>query len=1393
MGQAGVTLAPVIDFGLLGPLEVRRDGTALHLGGHKQRLLLGALLVEANRVVSASRLIDLLWGSDPPGSAANGLQQYVSQLRRLLDAPGNEPSLVSQAPGYRLWVDSAQIDAVRFERLVREARQAVAGDDNTALRHYEEAESLWRGVALADLGDEPLALRERTRLDELRLSAREESFEIALRRGRHGEVVGAIEAAAAEHPLRERLQGLLMRALYGSGRQAEALAVYRETKRLLSDELGIDPGPELQKLELSVLRHDSLLAAPPPAARLPVRPVPDPTLYPSIPMDVCSSCGTETQPGVKFCPECASSNTPTAPAQREERKVVTVLFADVVGFTSRAEQLDPEDVRAFQSPYYARLRVELERFGGTVEKFIGDAVMALFGAPVAHEDDSERAVRAALAIRDWVLEQEAGLELRIAVNTGEVLVTLGAQPSHGEGMASGDVVNTTARLQAAAPVNGILVGETTYRATSQVIAYRPADPVAAKGKPKPVPAWEALEARSRFGVDLARASRMPLVGRTHELGVLTDALARVRRDRSPQLVTIVGVPGIGKSRLVAELGRAVDEDPDPIYWRQGRSLPYGEGVTFWALGEMVKAQAGILETDSPEQAEQKLHASVAELIPQGADAQWVEGHLRPLAGLGSDAVVGSSDRRDEAFTAWRRYFEGLAEKGPLTLVFEDLHWADDNLLDFVEHLVDWASGVPMLIVCNARPELYERRSGWAGGKRHATTLSLSPLSDDETSQLISALSDRPVMAAETQQELLTRAGGNPLYAEQYVRMLAERGDAEELPLPETVQGIIAARLDALPAEEKRLLQTAAVIGKVFWLGAVAKAGALDRRAAELHLHALERKDFVQRARRSSVADEAEYAFLHVLVRDVAYGQIPRVRRAGQHRLAAEWIASLGRTEDHAEMLAHHYLSALELRRAASQPIDPALAERALASLSAAGHRASSLNAYTSAAGFYQSALELAPAGSPDRARLLFQLGRTRFIGGDLDPNVLGAACSALVAAGDPEMAAEAEVTLEELQWLRGDTDRAAEHMDRARELVDGREPSRATASVMRRISGRLMLSGEAAEAIRLGQEALAMAEQLGLDELRADALITVGISRVDSGDFGGIEDLEHGLAIALEKNVPGTICRAHINLASVMIRRGQLERASATFEEATAVASRFGLAVFKRWFRVERSGIQYVLGDWDEALAGADEFIAEVEAGAPHYLASYSYETRAQVRLGRDDVPGALADVTHAIELARPTKDPQNVFPAVVTCANVFQETGNIARASELADECLAELQAGTEAGQLDDCLHVLAWTLSALGRGQELIEVLPPSDVPWVQAAAAFAAGDLRRAADICGGMGAVTQEARDRLWLAEALINQNRRAEADVELQRALAFYRSVGATRYIREGESLLAASA
>src|SRR2546430_1644659 len=740
-------------------------------------------------------------------------------------------------------------------------------------------------------------------------------------------------------------------------------------------------------------------------------------------MQICPACGQENPVGFKFCGACgAELDAAPAPA-REERKVITVLFADLVGFTSRAEKLDPEDVRALLSPYYARLRHELERHGGTVEKFIGDAVVALFGAPVAHEDDPERAVRAAIAIREAIVElNEADptleLEVRIAVNTGEALVALGARPDLGEGMASGDVVNTAARLQTAAPVDGILVGEATYRATTNVIEYRDAAPVEAKGKANPVPAWEAVARRAGFGFDVEQRPRTQLVGRERELDVLTAALDRVRQDLSPQLVTLVGVPGIGKSRLIAELFQIVDRDLELILWRQGRSLPYGEGLSYWAVAEIVKSQVGILETDSTEGGGGGVGGGGGEAIDDPQEAGWIERHLRPLVGL-DVALAEGGDRRAEALAAWRRFLEGVAEANPIVLVFEDLHWADDGLLDFVDYLADWASGVALLIVGTARPELLSRRPGWGGGKRNASTVTVSALAPDETAALLAALLDQVLLPAEVQAAVLKRTEGNPLFAEEYVRLLQDRGflvqtgggwqleEREQLPLPETVQGMIAARLDSLEAVDKELVQNAAVLGQVFWTGALATLTDREPFLVEEQLHGLERKEFVRRERRSGVAGETQYAFLHLLLRDVAYSQIPRSERADKHSGAAAWIESLSadRSEDRAEMLAHHYLEALELLRVTGGD-ESTLLEPARKALTEAGERALALHAPAAAVGFLEAALELTGENEPGRAGLFFTYVKTKSLLGEVGVELPARAYELAIASGQPELAAE---------------------------------------------------------------------------------------------------------------------------------------------------------------------------------------------------------------------------------------------------------------------------------------------------------------------------------------------------------------------------------------------------
>jgi class 3 adenylate cyclase/tetratricopeptide (TPR) repeat protein len=1095
---------------------------------------------------------------------------------------------------------------------------------------------------------------------------------------------------------------------------------------------------------------------------------------------ICPSCGRENADDASFCSGCGTSLEQES--RREERKVVSVLFCDLVGFTAQAERMDPEDVRRLLQPYHARLRSELERHGGTVEKFIGDAVMAVFGAPVAHEDDPERAVRAAFAIRDALVDQ---LDLRIGITTGEALIALGARPQEGEGMVSGDVVNTAARLQSAAPVNGVLVDETTFRATERTIGYGEAASVEAKGKSAPIPVWEAVEAKSRFGVDVRQLGATQLVGREEELEALLAALNRARREREPQLVTLVGVPGIGKSRLVWELFQRVDQEPEITLWRQGRSLPYGEGVSFWALGEMVKAQTGILETDDAERTEVKLRETVARVVLDPADAQWLENHLRPLIGLEASVEAGSG-RRDEAFAAWRRFLEALAEERPLVLVFEDLHWADDSLLDFVDYLVDWASGVPILVAGTARPELLSRRPGWGGGKPNALTLSLSPLSDDETAELVHALLERSVLDAEVQQTLLERAGGNPLYAEEFVRMLGERGE-DELPLPETVQGLIAARLDGLSQEEKALLQSVAVLGKVFWLGAATELAEMERWSVEERLHALERKEFLRRERRSSVAGEVEYAFRHLLVRDVAYGQIPRGVRADKHRVAARWIESLGRPEDHAEMLAHHYLRALELSRAAGQPtID--IAEAAGDALREAGDRASSLNSFTAAIRFYDEALSVGSLDEEDRADVRFRRARAlNLAGGENRDTALEEARDGLLATGDSERAAEADALLAEFWWHRGNRDRSLEHLNRARALVEGLPPSSGKALVLSQVSRYRALAEENEEAIKVGEEALAMAEALRLDEVRAHALDNIGIAKFNLGDLTSLDDLERSIEIAVAARSPEA-SRAYNNLGAFVWQLGDFRRACTLIDEAVAVGERLGNAAVGKYARILQTQQLFGKGEWGEGLRRADEFLAACEAGEPHYLESNIRVERAYARLARGDVESALDDAHRALGPARAARDPQALVPALAGVARLYVEAGRVDEARKLARETLTVAPATYP-------LTDLAWVAAELDCTTELGERLGRAQLSskWYDAARALVQGDFVTVSTIFSEIGTLPDEAAARLRSAETFVAEGRRAEADEQLQRSLAFWRSVGATRYIREGEALLAKTA
>ena len=1091
-------------------------------------------------------------------------------------------------------------------------------------------------------------------------------------------------------------------------------------------------------------------------------------------MAACPSCSRELPGEFPFCPFCGAALVVEAPA-REERKVVTVVFCDLVGSTARAEGLDPEDVRALLSNYHTRVREQLERFGGTVEKFIGDAVVAFFGAPVAHEDDPERAVRAAFAIRDWALD-EPDLHVRIAVNTGEALVAVGAQPQEGEGIVSGDVVNTAARLQSVAPVDGILVGEQTFRATERTIAYRVVEPVVAKGKAEPVAAWEALEARSHLGVDVARRSAAPLVGRDREVELLVAALERAVGERTPQLVTLVGVPGIGKSRLLAELFHAIERDHRLVTWRQGRSLPYGEGVSFWAVGEMVKAQAGVLETDSEAEAAEKLGAAVRRLLADETEARWVTSHMRPLAGLVDEGDGGgAADRRGEAFAAWRRFFEAIAEQRPLVLVFEDLHWADDGLLDFVDQMAERLADIPVLLVATARPELLARRPSWGGGKANAVTLSLAPLSEDDTARLVHALLERSVLPAEVQTTLLERAGGNPLYAEEFVRMASERG-SEDLELPESVQGIIAARVDALDPADKELLQDAAVVGKVFWSGALAAVTGRDRFELEERLYELERRELVRRERRSSVAGANEYAFRHVLLRDVAYGSIPRAARVERHRLAAEWVESLGRPDDHADLLTHHYVAAIELARAAGIDASPFAAPAAVALLRAAD-RSLALNAFAAAARMFEEALVLGLADE-DRPRAVFRRGVALHLLADpARIAVLEEARALFEAAGDDEAAAEASATLAEALWYSGRMEAHKAALSRAQELVQGHEVSAAVARVRAQTARYAMLDDEHEEAIRVGREALDMAERLGLDELRANVLSTIGTTLSNSELGAGDEMLREAIAIGAALNsVEGP--RALNNLAVSAYHQGSISRQHELLLESRAAAERVGSDNFVRFAEGTLAWSFYATGDWNESLRCCDAFIAESEAGSAHGADSIAQSTRAQILLGRDDLEGAMRASSRAVQLCMELEGEHIVFRAHLVAAHLSHELGRL-------DEAQAALL--TALGETDRtfphdtiAFAMLAEPLGLADRVNELLGRVPSG--PWVEIARLVVAGELTEAARRLNEAGHVSLAGQVRLCSQE-----------HGELEKAVDFFASVGATRYLTRAEAQLAAMA
>jgi class 3 adenylate cyclase/tetratricopeptide (TPR) repeat protein len=983
----------------------------------------------------------------------------------------------------------------------------------------------------------------------------------------------------------------------------------------------------------------------------------------------------------KFCPLCGAAQD--VAAEREERKVVTILFCDLVGFTARFDHADPEDVRQALAAYHARASREIERFGGTVEKFVGDAVMAVYGAPVAHEDDAERAVLSALRIPPAIEELNASipnapLAVRIGIETGEAVVSVGAERS-GQVIAIGDVVNTASRLQTVAPTGGIVVGEATHRLTRDLFDYEPREPVEVKGKAEPLAVWVAKGSRSRFGAELIRTPSTPLVDREDELELLKRIFALMMHEPSVQIVTLIGEPGIGKSRLILELFAYTDDQPELVFWRQGRCLPYGEGVSFWAIAAIVKAHAGILDSDAADVARGKLAASVAGVVEEAAERDWVQDRLAPLIGLEGPRPGGVD--REESFSAWQRFVEGIATTRPLVMVVEDLHWADAGLLGFLEHVVDWLADAPILIVCTARAELFDRHPNWGGGKRNSSVVSLTPLSEEDTDHLIAALLPSESSAAE-RRDLVERSGGNPLFAEEFVRMLGDRaalvdagagapsiGDGSS---PETLQALIAARLDTLSPAHKLVLQDASVVGNVFWPSALVHVGKRDPASVKEALHELGRRELVRRSRVSSVKEEAEFTFSHSLVREVAHGQIPRVARARKHIAAARWTERLAgeRVSDHAELLAQHYGQALELSRAAGMTDDiRALEESTRRYWMIAGERAMTLDV-ARAEQCFDAALRLL-ADHPDRPRALARKAEACLDGGRYEAaeRLFREAVTGHRDQGDLVALGASLDRLATVLWERGDAAWRAT-LAEAVEVLEGQSPGPELADCYATVaSHRLVTTGRFEEAVEWADRSLALADSLGAEWLAPRALGYRGMARIHLGDLAGLDDLERGVTIAEQRG----LSRKHAQLLVIMAEdlwaiEGPA-RALEVASDAIALAERRGVYTEAIACRALTLGPLFDLGRWDELEREAEEVVRTSGEAGGDYSRILAEPWQTQVSHWRGDSKLAAASASRTLLRAREIEDPQVVVPALAVAALVAAWDGRLVDAAALVEE----------------------------------------------------------------------------------------------------------------------------
>jgi class 3 adenylate cyclase/tetratricopeptide (TPR) repeat protein len=933
-------------------------------------------------------------------------------------------------------------------------------------------------------------------------------------------------------------------------------------------------------------------------------------------MAVCANCGEQNPDRAKFCLNCGSplavaeAPAPAPAVPDEERKLDTLVFVDLVGSTALAEQLDAEDVLSLLEIYYARLRTELEATGGTVEKYIGDAIVTHFGVPVAHEDDPERAVRAALGILKTVEALNAEdpireIQVRIGIATGEVIVTHGQKAEEGKGIAWGDVLNTAARIESAAPVNGILVGEQTYRATAHAIEYADHEPLDAKGKAEPVRVWQVVGVKAGAPVR-GRVRDAPLVGRAAELERLLGLWEQVRASGRPALATIIGDPGIGKSRLLTELGHHAAGEP-LVLW--GRCLSYGEGITYWPVEEVLEGAAGILKSDGPDTVSEKLGVLLGELGTDDPDQlRTIAAALANLVGVpaGPEAsFAGTELSQAELHWGIRRVLELLARKRPLMIVFEDLHWAEPTLFDLIDFLGE--ASAPILVLGSARRELKELRPAYCSDGENRIALALSALGDEESEALLNELlGAHQLPAGSSPADLLRNAGGNPLFLEETVRMLDDagvldgEGDLGELAVPTSLQAMIGSRLDALPGQDKRVAQHASIVGMVFWSGAVAELhGPGD---VDPSLEALEERDLVRSSEESSVAAEHEWSFKHGLIKDVAYSRVPKGRRAHLHVRFADWVTKIpGAAEELVEIVAYHLEQACRHAGVGRSDAPPPI-ERAVDALMKAAEKSERREGIREADRYYARALELVRDDTTEQV-LELKLGRAgtlRLLGNAKDSDEL----LALVADG------AAALTRPDL---------------------------RAKAVTAR--AGIAAKQGRGTDARNFAAEAESIARASGDRSLQVRAVYMGAYVRWWFEDAGeaALEELRRGLAIAEELGDHALRIEGHFRLGTLLLNVGDLGAAEEHFTRCSALASDLGSVRDEARVTFFLAGVKYWRGELDQSERLGLQAHEWLERTGDSFMQVQNLRILALAALARPDASLAEQRLQQAIPLALET------------------------------------------------------------------------------------------------------------------------------------------------------------